>query len=336
MLGAIIGDIMGSVYEAYEKNDKPIKPFEPALPQKPTDFVVFLGRRMNGRPSCTDDTILTLAIARAVKNCEEKVITDFAACKKEFRYQIITYYNRYQKKTRGWGGGFQSWVKKGATADNHSNANGSAMRISAIGWSYDTLEETLRMAKCSAIPTHNSEDGIMGAKAIAAAIYLARHGVEKDEIKAFFEATSKESVEKYFADKTKAEIFGYEFPQKQTPYHTLNPIKIKNMPHITRGYIVLNANESAQIALRILFETNSYENAVRKAIAIGGDTDTHACLVGAMAEALYQKDEKHNIPKEWIRKAWKALDRLGEGIAEWRDDKELIQWFEEKKIDTIR
>lgn len=338
MLGAIIGDIIGSVYEAYMRSDRKIKPFESALPHRPMDFIIFLGRRMNGKPACTDDSILTLAIARAVKNCEEKGITDFETCKKEFHDQIITYYKRYQNKTRGWGSGFQKWVKSGAKEDNHSYANGSAMRVCAIGWSYETLEETLEMARCSSLPTHHNQDAIKGAKAIAAAIFLARKGISKEEIKRIFEATDSEQVEKYFSDKTKIELFEYKFPNPKEKYHTLNPVKLKDIKHITSkqfNYMIMNGNESAQIALRILFETDSYESAIRKAVSIGGDTDTHACLVGAMAEALYQGDEKRTIPKEWIKKAWKALDYLGDGVPEWQDDKKLIQWYERRKNDEI-
>lgn len=331
MLGAMIGDIIGSVYEGYAKNGRCIKPFEKALPNKPIDLVPFVNRRMNCRPSCTDDTILTMAIARAVRNCEEKGITDFQDCKKEFREQLMIYYKRYQNKTRGWGDGFADWAEKGVKADRHSYANGSAMRVCAIGWSYDTLEKTLEMAECSALPTHNNKDAIKGAKAIAAAIFLARQGISKKEIKSFFEAKSTESVEKYFSDPCKAEVFGYQFPKSNENYHTFNPINLKDIKHIKNSihnYMVMNANESAQIALRILFETDSFESAIRKAISVGGDTDTHACLVGAMAEALYQKDEKRNIPTKWIGKTWEALKRLGDGITEWEEDEELIQWFE--------
>lgn len=106
----------------------------------------------------------------------------------------------------------------GAKEDNHSYANGSAMRVCAIGWSYETLEETLEMARCSSLPTHHNQDAIKGAKAIAAAIFLARKGVSKEEIKRFFEATDSEQVGKYFSDKTEMNYLNINFriPKKNT------------------------------------------------------------------------------------------------------------------------
>lgn len=240
MLGAIAGDIIGSVHEFHGR--------------KRADFPLFV------RDSrFTDDTVLTIAVA----DC---LLTG------------ASYVDKFHEYTRaypgrGYGAGFWQWVESGSRDPYYSWGNGSAMRVSAVGWAFDTLDEVLAEAAKSAAVTHNHPEGIKGAQAAAAAIFLARQGEAKAGIKSFIE-----------------ERFAYDLNRS---IQTIRP-----------GY---SFDESCQgtvpEAIVAVLDSASYENAVRLAISLGGDSDTLACIAGGIAEAFYG-----GVPKEIAKNAKARLD----------------------------
>ncbi len=166
MFGAILGDIIGSPYE-FGRNDR-VK-----------DFPLFTEQSV-----FTDDSVMTLAIARVLlvsRNMdEENLKNEFVASMQEFghAYPDVSY-----------GGRFDQWLKKKNPKPYNSFGNGSAMRVSSVGWLFDSLEDVRHMARLSAEVTHNHPEGIKGAEAVACAIYLSRTGSSKAEIKTYVEKT---------------------------------------------------------------------------------------------------------------------------------------------------
>jgi ADP-ribosylglycohydrolase len=224
MIGAIAGDIIGSVHEHH--------------PIKIEDFRLFgNGNRF------TDDTVLTIAVAAAILDGRDygDAIADFA--------------ERYPKA--GYGGSFSNWVQAWDRKPYGSYGNGSAMRVSPVGWAFASVDQVLREAKRSAEVTHNHPEGIKGAQATALSIHLARHGKSKAAIKK--EITTRFG---YDLDRTLAQI---------RPTYTFD----------------VTCQGSVPEAITAFLESDSYEDAVRKAISLGGDSDTQACIAGAIAEAFY-------------------------------------------------
>lgn len=227
MLGAIIGDIVGSVYEWNNIKTK--------------EFPLF-------SHDCffTDDTVMTLAMAEGLLNggTEEAFIR---AMKKLGR----------KYPDAGYGNRFGSWLFSDEESPYNSWGNGSAMRVSPVGWMYDTLEAVERYAEISASVTHNHPEGIKGAQATAASIFLARKGKAKQEIKIYVENT-----------------YGYDLSR------TLEEIRPVN-----------RFNESCQEtvpeAIIAFLESDDFEDAIRNAISLGGDSDTLAAITGSIAEAAY-------------------------------------------------
>jgi ADP-ribosylglycohydrolase len=224
MLGAIAGDVIGSVHEF--------------LQNKTTDFPLFVEHTR-----FTDDSVLTLAVA-------ECLLTGASYVDKFHEYT-----NAYPD--RCYGGGFHRWALRGDREPYNSWGNGSAMRVSPVGWAFDSLDETLTEATRSAAVTHNHPEGIKGAQATAATVFLARKGESKDAIRAFV-----------------TERFGYDLD--------------RTVEGIRPDY---EFNESCQgtvpEALIAFFDSTDYENAIRLAISLGGDADTLACITGGIAEAFY-------------------------------------------------
>jgi ADP-ribosylglycohydrolase len=228
MYGAILGDILGSIYEFHNRKTK-----------NPETIDLF-------NPDCffTDDTVLTVAVAAAILNGGT--------------YQKMTLTWARDFPSAGYGGGFRRWFD----GDNHkpynSWGNGSAMRVSPVGWAFDTLDETLDQAKKSAEITHNHPEGIKGAQATAGAIFMARTGSSKDEIREYIKKT-----------------FGY-------------PLQ-KTVNEIRPAY---RFNESCQEtvpeAITVFLESRDFPHAMQLAISLGGDTDTLACITGGIAEAFYR------------------------------------------------
>ncbi len=225
MLGAIAGDIIGSVFEGY--------------PVKSTDFPLF-----SRHSTFTDDTVLTVAIADCILNG------------KEYAPTLKEYGRRYPYA--GYGGMFIGWLAGDSNEPYHSFGNGSAMRVSPVGFAYDTLDEVLEQAGKSAAVTHNHPEGIKGARAVASAIFLARKGRNKREIREYIEET-----------------FDYNLHQKLDdirPFYRFDSTCQGSVPQSIIAFL----------------ESDDYEDAVRKAISLGGDSDTMACIAGGIAQAYYR------------------------------------------------
>lgn len=242
MIGAIIGDIVGSVYEWDNIKTK--------------DFPLF-------RQDCffTDDTVMTLAIAEGLMNGGSS--DDFAAAMKK--------YGRLYPDA-GYGSRFSGWLGSDYSNPYNSWGNGSAMRVSAIGWAFDTLELVEEYAETSAAVTHNHPEGIKGAKATAACIFLARNGKSKDEIKTYIESTYG-----FDLDRTLDEI---------RPIYQFNE----------------SCQETVPEAIIAFLESVDFEDAIRNAISLGGDSDTLAAITGSIAEAAY------GVPEEVKGQALGFLD----------------------------
>ncbi|MBZ0154933.1 MAG: ADP-ribosylglycohydrolase family protein [Alphaproteobacteria bacterium] len=225
MIGAIAGDIIGSVYELH--------------PIKSTEFPLF-----SERSTFTDDTVLTIAVADAILHG-----TEYAHALKE-------YGRRYPDA--GYGEFFQTWLASGTSAPYNSYGNGSAMRVSPVGFAFDTLGAVLEEAKKSAEGTHNHPEGIKGAQATAAAVFLARRGKSKGEIRKHIEETFL-----YSLDRSLDEI---------RPVYTFDASCQGSVPEAIISFL----------------ESESYEDAVRKAVSLGGDSDTLACIAGGIAQAYYR------------------------------------------------
>jgi ADP-ribosylglycohydrolase len=243
MYGAILGDIFGSIYEFNNrKTDKP-------------DTIDLL----NPRCYYTDDTVMTIATAEA------------ALGDRSYAESAYVWGRLYPHA--GYGGGFMRWLRSGKFTPYNSWGNGSAMRVSPVGWLFGTLKETLAKAKKSADFSHNHPEGIKGAQATAAAIFMARNGAAKPEIKDYIAAT-----------------FGYD----------LN----RTVREIRPGYAF---NESCQgtvpEAIIVFLESRDFTDAMQLGISIGGDTDTLCAITGGIAEAFYR-----NIPPEFIAFARTKLD----------------------------
>lgn len=224
MLGAIAGDIIGSVYEG--------------RPVNTTDFPLFQsGSRF------TDDTVLTLAIAQAILEGEEYGIA------------LKTFGRKYPRA--GYGFHFKQWIFEEEARPYNSWGNGSAMRVSPVGFAFDDQEEVLEEARKTAEVSHNHPEGIKGAQATALAVFLARQGERKDTI--------REEISRRFGydlDRTIGEI---------RPTYTFD----------------VSCQGSVPEAVIAFLEGENYEDAVRLAISLGGDSDTQACIAGGIAQAFY-------------------------------------------------
>jgi len=226
IVGAIAGDIIGSVYEWNN-----IKTTEFPLFSKESDF--------------TDDTVLTIAIA------------DSLISKKDFSDTLLTYGRKYTN--RGYGGKFNIWLDENVGKPYGSYGNGSAMRVSAVGVYYNSLDDVLEKAKQTAEVTHNHPEGIKGAQAVASAIFLARKNKSKNEIKDYI-----------------TEKFNYDLN------FTLDSIRDSYSFDVT-------CQGSVPQALVSFLESSDFESAIRLAVSIGGDSDTIACITGGVAAAYYKK-----------------------------------------------
>lgn len=242
MLGSIIGDISGSRYEFSENKNQGV----PLFPQG-SDF--------------TDDTIMLVATAHAVLHGVS------------FTTAYRTYGARYPSPLGNYGARFSGWLESLDPEPYGSWGNGSAMRVGPIGWAFDTLAETVQWASDSAAVTHNHPEGVKGAAATASAIWLARSGSTKDEIRRHI-----------------TESFGYDL---RRTCDTIRP--------------TYRFNESSQgtvpEAIIAFLDSQDFEEAIRLAISLGGDADTLACITGGIAQAYYKK-----IPDYMVQKARGLLD----------------------------
>lgn len=236
MTGAIIGDVIGSIYEFDNCKSKDFEMFS-----EDCDF--------------TDDSVMTLAIAKALIPYE--TVTDYDVFRKELIRTMHEVGNKYPYC--GFGGRFFDWILFRHTEPYNSFGNGSAMRVSPVGWFSKSLEECEKLAELTAGVTHNHPEGIKGAVSVAGAIYLARTGHTMDEIK---EYAKKFYTIDFTLDEIREDYDFYEICQKSVPQ-----------------------------AFEAFFESTSFEDTIRNAISIGGDSDTIAAIAGSIAEAYYGVDE---------------------------------------------
>ena len=255
MLGAIIGDIVGSPYEfSYNRMNMSGIPF------------------WNRDCRFTDDTVMTLAVADALMRSIDEG--------SDFRQEAVKSMRRFALRypAAGYGGRFSMWVVEDDPQPYGSWGNGSAMRVSSVGWAFESLEETERMAAASADVTHNHPEGIKGAQATAAAIFLARTGGTKERIKAYIE-----------------ERFGYDLG------FTIEQIR----PEYSYD---VSCQGSVPQSIVAFLEAQDYEQTVKLAISLGGDTDTMACIGGSIAEAFW------GVPEEIVLEGRRHLDPFLNGV----------------------
>jgi ADP-ribosylglycohydrolase len=220
MIGAIVGDVIGSRFEGKRK-------------PKAKDFVLF-----NKDTYFTDDTVHTIAIAEAILTGGDYV--------ERLRY----YYGKYPYV--GYGGGFKKWAKDKEFSPYNSWGNGSAMRVSPVAFAYGDKESILEAAKQSAEGTHNHEEGIKGAQAVALCIFMARSGKTKDEIK------------HAIVD------MGYD------------------MSEVKEGFEI-SCQKTIPQAVSAFLDSENFEDAIRRAVMFKGDSDTLACIAGSIAQPFYGK-----------------------------------------------
>lgn len=274
MLGAIIGDTVGSAYEFHNTKDY--------------DFTLFLGNS-----AYTDDSIMTMAVAYWLLKDNEHTYQGLEDIMVEFGHKCPC-------PMGGYGGGFHRWLffpqslqARGAShyeskTGRHpygSWGNGSAMRVSAVGWFFDTLEETERVAAISADITHNHPEGIKGAQATAAAIWMARNGKTKENIREYIEKTYEYDLHKTWAD-----------------WHPIYEWESSCQGTVPQAIIAF-------------LDSDNFEDAIRKAVSLGGDSDTLACITGGIAEAFYKE-----IPKsmaDWAARPFPVIfNKILEAVRE--------------------
>lgn len=251
MIGSIIGDIVGSIYEFNNIKTK--------------EFPLF-----SEYSEYTDDSILTIATA------------DWLLHGGEVAHYYSNYAANYPYPLGGYGISFQNWVIKSQRMNDYqpynSCGNGSAMRVGPVGWAFNTREEVLRYAQISAECTHNHPEGIKGAQAVALCIFMARQGATKDLIKSTIEHD-----------------FGYDLSlsiDQLRPRYSWDGLD--DMDGAT-------CQGSVPEAIRAFLDGNDFEDSIRNAISIGGDSDTIGCITGAIAEAFY------GVPKQMAQHAYDQL-----------------------------
>lgn len=224
ILGAVVGDVVGSIYEGN--------------PTKSPDFDI-----VDNRARFTDDTVLTLATAAAILHGEPY--------ERHYRRSARRYPNA------GYGGNFRRWFVSDTMGPYNSFGNGSAMRVSPVGWAFADQQEVLEQAERSASCTHNHPEGIKGAQAVALAVFLARTGSSKDEIA-----------------KRITQRFSYDLDR------SIGRIRVQYHFDVT-------CQGSVPEAIIAFLEASSVEESIRLAVSLGGDSDTQACIAGSIAHAFY-------------------------------------------------
>lgn len=234
MIGAILGDMIGAPYE-FDRG------------QKTKEFPLFGKGTM-----FTDDSVMTVAVAEALMDSAGK--TD-----EEVKMALVSSLQKWGRRYpyAGYGWMFSSWLKEENPQPYGSFGNGSAMRVSAAGWLYDTLEDTRKYARLTAEITHNHPEGVKGAEAAASAIFMSRTGSTKEEIKAYI-------------------IREFQYDLSRT------------CDEIRPAYRhVESCQETVPEAITAFLEGNDFEDVIRTAVSLGGDCDTLTCIAGGIAEAFY-------------------------------------------------
>jgi ADP-ribosylglycohydrolase len=248
MYGAILGDMIGSPYE-FDRSPKTKE-----LPMFKED-------------SCfTDDTVMTVAVAEALTN-------SVGGTDDEIKSALVGSMQKWGRHypDAGYGARFYYWLRTNDPRPYGSFGNGSAMRVSSAGWLYPTLSETRRIARLTAMVTHNHPEGIKGAETTASAIYLARNGSSKEEIRDYI-----------------VREFGYDLSRTcdeiRPTYHHVETCQ-KTVPE----------------AITAFLEGTDFEDVIRTAVSLGGDCDTLTCIAGGMAEAFY------GVPEDYKRECRSRL-----------------------------
>ena len=249
MYGAILGDMIGSPYEFDQGN-------------KTKDFPLF-----SESSEFTDDTVLTIAVAEAFLNS----LPD--SSDEQIKENLVQSFKKYGKRypDPGYGARFAMWLHMNNTSPYNSLGNGSAMRVSSVAWLFHTLDSVRHAAQLSAEVTHNHPEGIKGAEATTSAIYLARTGHSKEEIKHYIETEFA-----YDLSRTCDEI-------RPDYYH--NETCMRTVPE----------------AITAFLEGSSFEDVLRTAVSLGGDCDTLTAIAGSIAEAFY------GVPNELKAECHKRL-----------------------------
>ena len=257
MYGAFLGDMIGAPYEFDRGN-------------KSKDFPLF-----TEESQFTDDSVMTAAVCEALMDMFGRLDDDIKAA-------LVASMQKWGRRypDAGYGARFISWIASKNPKPYNSFGNGSAMRVSSVGWLYDSIDEVRRVARLTAEVTHNHPEGIKGAEATASAVFLARTGSSKDEIKSYI--TTK---------------FGYDLSRTcdeiRPTYHHDESCQ-RTVPEAITAFI----------------EGADFEDVIRTAVSLGGDCDTLTCIAGSIAEAFY------GVPEELI---CKCRARLSEDILEVTD-----------------
>jgi len=259
MYGAILGDMIGAPYE-FDQGDKT------------KDFPLFVAASQ-----FTDDSVMTIAVAEALLNVGNVPSSDMKSA-------LIASMQKWGQKYpyAGYGGMFQKWLREKNPQPYGSFGNGSAIRVSSVGWLYNTLDKTREMARLTAEVTHNHPEGIKGAEVAASAIFMARNGSSKNDIKDYI-----------------VREFGYDLSRtcdEIRPAYYHNETCQKTVPEAVTAFL----------------EGENFEDVIRTAVSFGGDCDTLTCISGGIAEAFYSVPEilitecRKRLPKDMLD----VLDRF--------------------------
>lgn len=272
MYGAILGDIIGSPYEFDRGN-------------KTKDFPFF-----DKGATFTDDSVMTIAVAEALMEAYASgAVNDETATKDMIIDSMHKWGHRYPDAE--YGGRFRYWLANNDRKPYNSWGNGSAMRVAAAGWLFDDLETTRKVARWTSEVTHNHPEGVKGAEATAAAIYLARNSSSKEEIKSYIVSE-----------------FGYDLSR------TCDEIR-------PDYYHVESCQETVPEAITAFMEGLDFEDVIRTAVSLGGDCDTLTCIAGSIAEAFYgvpeelKKECEDRLPAD-LRKALLRFQHIREIVYE--------------------
>ena len=261
MIGAILGDMIGSPYE-FDRSPKT------------KEFPLF-----SKYSELTDDSVMTVAVADAL-------LTAMGKTDDEIKAALVESMQKWGKKypDAGYGGMFYRWLHRKHPEPYGSYGNGSAMRVSAAGWLYDTLEETRHIARLTAEVTHNHPEGIKGAEATASAIFMARSGRSKEDIKAYI-----------------IQEFGYDLSR------TCDEIR-------PTYHHVESCQQTVPEAITAFLEGTDFEDVIRTAVSLGGDCDTLTCIACGIAEAFYDVPEeiliecKKRLPDDMLEVSARFMD----------------------------
>ena len=246
MYGAILGDIIGSPYE-FDRGSKT------------KDFPLFdRGARF------TDDSVMTVAVGDALMKADEEGFLDDEKRTKDAIIDSMHVWG-HEYPDAGYGGRFYSWLLWSEREPYNSWGNGSGMRVSSVGWMFDDLETTRKVARWTAEVTHDHPEGIKGAESVASAIFMARTGSSKEEIREYIDGE-----------------FGYDMD--------------RTCDEIRPGYrFDVSCQGSVPEAIIAFLDGTDFEDVIRTAVSLGGDTDTIGAMAGSIAEAFY------GIPEDLIK-----------------------------------